>query len=261
MKLRRPACGPARHARMKELTTGGPLYKEVRRRLLQCLADGEWKPGDRIPSEPELARRFGVAISTIRAGISDLAAAGVVTRWQGRGTFVARHDLHPQGFRFSNIYDERGQKVFTQREIVSFKRAQADDEAARTLKLGHGGSRLIYRIEAVLRSGNAPVAAMELILPARRFPGLKAATLRQTGENLYALYQKSFGVTVIRMEEWVRARRAAAGLARVLGTTPGDPVLEVERVAYTFGDAPVELRRRTYEATRHQYLFSHDRLD
>lgn len=246
---------------MKALTGSGPLYKEVRRRLLQCLADGEWKPGERIPSEPDLARRFGVAISTIRAGISDLAAAGVVNRWQGRGTFVARHDLHPQGFRFSNIYDEREQKAFTRREIVSFKRVQADEEAAHRLQLGRAGSRLVYRIDAVLRSGAAPVAVMELILPAKLFPGLRAATLRQTGENLYALYQKSFGVTVVRMDEWVRARKSPPAMARTLGISRGDPVLEVERIAYTYNDVPVEVRRRTYEAMRHQYRFSHDRLE
>jgi GntR family transcriptional regulator len=246
---------------MKELTGTGPLYKEVRRRLLECLADGEWKPGDRIPSEPDLARRFGVAISTIRAGISDLAAAGVVNRWQGRGTFVARHDLHPQGFRFSNIHDARGQKVFTEREVTSFRRITADDEIARKLGLAAAGSNKVYRIEAVLRSGGATAAVMTLVLPARLFPGLRAATARQTGENLYALYQKSFDVTVIRMDEWVRARKAPAAMARTLGIATGDPVLEVERIAYTFGDVPVELRRRTYEATRHQYLFSHDRLD
>jgi GntR family transcriptional regulator len=246
---------------MKELTNGGPLYREVRRRLLQSLADGEWKPGERMPSEPALAARFGVAISTIRAGISDLAAAGIVTRWQGRGTFVARHDLHPQGFRFSNIYDARGEKVFTRREVVSFRRAQADPESARMLGLDQGGPRSVYRIEAVLRSGADPVAAMELLLPVPLFPRLKAATFRQTGENLYALYQKAFGVTVVRMSEWVRARKSPAGLARMLRIAPGDPVLEVERVAYGFNDVPVEIRRRTYEATRHQYRFSHDRLD
>jgi GntR family transcriptional regulator len=245
---------------MKQLHSGGPLYKEVRRQLLQCLAQGEWKPGERMPSEPELAERFGVAISTIRAGISELAAAGVVTRWQGRGTFVARHDLHPQGFRFSNIYDERGEKVFTEREITSFRRVQADEEAARKLGLP-ASSRIVYRVEAVLRAGAAAAAAMELVLPAKLFPGLKAATVRQTGENLYAMYQKAFNVTVVRMDEWVRARKATPALARRLDIPRGDPVLEVERIAYTFNDAPVEIRRRTYEASRHQYRFSHDRLE
>ena len=174
---------------------------------------------------------------------------------------MARHDLHPQGFRFSNIYDDRGEKVFTEREIISFRRVQSDEETARKLGMAAEGSRLVYRFEAVLRAGVVSVAAMELILPAKLFPGLKAATVRQTDENLYALYQKSFGVTVIRMDEWIRASKASAALAKTLGIPGGDPVLEVERIAYTFGDQPVELRRRTYEATAHQYRFSHDRLE
>ncbi len=98
-----------------------PLYKEVRRHILQSLAEGEWKPGERLPTESALAERFGVAISTVRAGVGELTAAGVLIRRQGKGTFVARHDPHSQHFRFSNIYDSKQQKASTTREIVSMR--------------------------------------------------------------------------------------------------------------------------------------------
>jgi DNA-binding GntR family transcriptional regulator len=61
----------------------GPLYLGVKRRILERLAAGEWKPGDRLPTEPELAARFGVAISTVRAGLADLSSAGIVVKRQG----------------------------------------------------------------------------------------------------------------------------------------------------------------------------------
>lgn len=242
-----------------QLLANGPLYKEVRRRLLRCLAEGEWKPGERIPSEAQLAQRFGVAVSTIRAGIKHLAEAGILIRWQGRGTFVARHELRPQGFRFSNIYNNAGEKVFSQREIISVKRVRPDDETVEKLRLGD--SELIYQIEALLKTGDTAVATMALILPARLFRNLRVDTLRQTEENLYSVYQRRYGITVVRMDEWVRARKASREIAGALGIPVNDPVLEVERIAYSFNDVPVEIRRRTYEATHHQYLFSHDRLE
>src|SRR5687767_12691427 len=84
----------------------GPLYKEVRRQILDCVAKGEWRPGERLPNESALAKRFGVAISTIRAGVSNLCDARVLTRIQGKGTFVSRHDVARQQYYFSNVFDE-----------------------------------------------------------------------------------------------------------------------------------------------------------
>ena len=55
-----------------------PLYKEVEQRILRCLADGEWKPGDQLPAEQQIAERFGVAVFTLRAGISELVKSGLL---------------------------------------------------------------------------------------------------------------------------------------------------------------------------------------
>src|SRR4051812_12410466 len=62
-----------------EMRSALPLYKQIESDILQCLASGEWKPGDQLPTEPELAKRFGVAIYTVRAGIGSLVTAGILT--------------------------------------------------------------------------------------------------------------------------------------------------------------------------------------
>ncbi len=104
---------------------GTPLYKEVRRYVLSRLNSGDWKPGQKIPPELELARQLNVAISTVRAGIKDLAAEGLLIRRQGKGTFVGQHDFQSQHFRYSNIYSDRNEKIITSREILSIKRMRA----------------------------------------------------------------------------------------------------------------------------------------
>jgi GntR family transcriptional regulator len=68
-----------------------PLYKEVRNLLTQGLAQGEWKPGEALPSESKLAQRFHVSIGTIRHAIDELVAEQILVRHQGRGPFVATH--------------------------------------------------------------------------------------------------------------------------------------------------------------------------
>src|SRR5947209_5874021 len=78
--------------RMEELANGSmlaaPLYREVRRRLLDSLAGGVWAPGDALPPESELAKRYTVSIGTLRKAVDELVADGILVRQQGRGTFV-----------------------------------------------------------------------------------------------------------------------------------------------------------------------------
>lgn len=242
-------------------TTEVPLYKEVRRTLLQCLARGEWKPGDQLPPEPELAGRFGVAIPTVRAGVGDLVAAGVLIRRQGKGTFVARHDSHAQEFRFSNILNSRHENISTRRTKVLMRKVRADPESARLLRLGAGEAGMVFRIESVLEADGSPVGLMELILPHKPFSRLTKTDLEQSQDNLYSVYQRACGVTVLRMEERVFARAAGRHTAKALRVRPDHPILVVERLAFTFDDCPVEIRRRSFEGLEHYYLFTHNRLD
>ena len=243
------------------IPSGAPLYREVRRRILELLASGEWRPGDRLPNEAQLARRFGVAISTIRAGVQELSDAGLLIRRQGKGTFVARHDFERQQFRFSNVYGQNSEKLVTRRDITGVNKVVASAPIRALLGLEKSGSSYVHQVSAILLEGDEPVAAMELFLPVERFPNLRKSHLEQTSENLYAVYQREFGVTVVRMEEKVQAHVATPRLAKALNVRAGNPILCVERIAYTYNDVPIELRRRLYEGTRHYYRFLHDRLD
>jgi GntR family transcriptional regulator len=253
--------------RLNDIAFDAPLYKEVRRRILEALARGEWQPGERLPNETELATRFGVAVSTVRAGVAELAAAGVLVRRQGKGTFVTRHDRHGPQFRFSNIYDAHG-KVETVREITSMRRMRADRETAALLGLtertrsgNQPYSAYVHRVDALLQADGRNIATMELLLPCVLFPKLRQPDLERTDENLYAVYQSRFGITVLRMEERITARNAQRRTAHALGVKVGHPLLLVERVAYSFNNRPVEIRRRLYEGLGHHYLFTHESLD
>jgi GntR family transcriptional regulator len=246
---------------LSNLSSGAPLYKEVRRRILEALARGEWRAGERLPNEADLAKRFGVAVSTIRAGVRELTAAGILVRRQGKGTFVARHDFERQQFRFSNVYGSDQKKVVTRRHITAIKRVAADRATRLLLQLDGTGSADVHQISAILKVGEEPVAVMELVLPAAKFPGLRQKDLEQNSENLYSVYQRVFGITVVRMEEKVFAKTATAALARKLNVQAGHPILCVERIAFSFNDIPMEIRRRLYEGSQHYYLFVHERLD
>lgn len=230
-----------------------PLYKQVGDRILQCLADGEWKPGEQLPTETQLAERFGVAVFTIRAGIGDLVATNILVRKQGKGTFVARHSRLRQRYQFSHIHDTSGRQILPDRELLSFGKANATDEEAAWLGLPREGKQAIYRLKMLSVEDRTAVATLDIVLPARMFGGLTASAIRNAQENLYAAYQDECGVNVIRIEERIYAGLATVGEARALKLRAASPVLRVERIAYTYRNLPVEFRTRVFDATKYHY--------
>lgn len=230
-----------------------PLYKQVGDRILQCLAEGEWKPGEQLPTESQLADRFGVAVFTIRAGISDLVSANILVRKQGKGTFVARHSRLRQRFQFSHIHDAAGVQILPGRELLAFEKGTANDEEAARLELPKKSRQSVYRLKMLSIDNGAPVATLDITLPAGMFSGLTAGAIRKAQENLYAVYQDECGINVIRVEEHIYAGLATSAAARALRLREGAPILRVERIAYTYRNVPVEFRTRVFDATRYHY--------
>ncbi|MFP5407449.1 MAG: GntR family transcriptional regulator, partial [Gammaproteobacteria bacterium] len=103
MNTRATSAGNVEPGAPSPTPTFAPLYRQIQALLTRSLQEGEWKPGEAIPSEPELATRFGVSQGTVRKAIDELAAAHVVVRRQGRGTFVASHHEVRTQFRFLRI--------------------------------------------------------------------------------------------------------------------------------------------------------------
>jgi len=230
-----------------------PLYKQVGDRILQCLAAGEWKPGEQLPTESQLGERFGVAVFTIRAGIGDLVAANILVRKQGKGTFVARHSRLRQRHQFSHIHDASGKQILPSRELLAFGKTIATDEEVARLMLPRDGKPAIYRLKMLSVDNGVAIATLDIVLPAKMFNGLTATAVRNAQENLYAAYQDECSVNVIRIEEHIHASLATASEARALKLRTGSPVMRVERIAYTYRNLLVEFRTRVFDATKYHY--------
>lgn len=247
---------PAAPAMQAALLLAEPLYKQVKNQLVRSLAQGEWKPGEMLPSEQKLAARYGVGISTVRAAIGQLAAAKVLARKQGKGTFVSLQDERRNIYQFFHVVRNDGVKELPVSELLSFKKAKADNHAADLLQLprtAHGAD--VFRLSNVLRVAGVPVVLSDITIPCALFPGLSEKILREGGATLYAVYQTHFGVNIVRSSEQLRAIRTTPGDAAILALEPEEPMLEIQRVAYTFNDAPVEVRRSRVNTGNYFYLF------
>lgn len=251
-----PAARPqVREALQGALLAPGPLYKQVKHQLVRSLAEGEWKAGEMLPSESRLAARFGVGISTIRAAIGELVAARVLARRQGKGTFVPLHGDRLSIYQFFHVVRNDGTKELPVSELLSLRRAKADDEVADLLRLPRGaGSAQVFKLRNVLRVSAVPVVLSDIVIPAALFPGLSEAIVREGGTTLYAVYQSRFGISIVRTVEQLRAVKSDPAAARIFGARSGDPLLQVRRIAYTFNDVPVEVRRSRIDTRQFHYL-------
>jgi GntR family transcriptional regulator len=93
----------------------------------------------------------------------------------------------------------------------------------------------------------------QIYLAGDLFEGLTLEALRGGERSLYSLFESDFGVRMINAEEHLRAVAADPESAGMLGVAVGDPLLLVERTAYTYGNKPVEWRRGLYYTRNHYY--------
>ena len=231
-----------------------PLYQQIKSLILQSLQAGEWKPGEPIPSEMDLAARFRVSQGTVRKAIDELAAENLVVRRQGKGTFVATHAEQNVQYRFLKLVPDSGDTQTegpAERTIVDCKRLRAASDVARALALRTGDA--VLQVRRVLAYAGVPTILEDLWLPGVPFKGLTAERLREWRGPMYAMFETEFGVRMVRAEEQIRAVLPDASQAALLSVSNATPLLSVERIAHTYNDAPMELRRGLYRTDTHHY--------
>ena len=231
--------------------TFSPLYQQIKALIMQSLQTGEWKPGELIPSEVELAYRYKVSQGTVRKAIDELSADNLVVRRQGKGTFVATHHEARVQFRFLRLMPDAGDAHQPENQILEVKRLRGPAEVARVLDIKAGDS--VVFIRRLQRFGGVPTIMEEIWLPGAIFKGLTAERLAEYKGPMYGLFETEFGTQMIRASEKLKAVAADELSVELLKVQPGTPLLSVERVAFTYGDRPVELRRALYVTTEYHY--------
>jgi GntR family transcriptional regulator len=238
----------------------GPLYRQARRELQRAVESGRYSPGDLLPSETVIARALGVSIGTLRKAVDELVHEHVLVRRQGKGTFVALHNDDRFLFQFFHVEPRddaaaeggpRGRE-YPQVECVAFARGRADDAEAAALRIRPGDA--VVRVDNRLSLSGRPVVHDRIVVAAQTFKGLSEKRFMERPSTIYNLYQTDHGITVLRARERARATAAGRETARILGVPIGRPVLEVHRLALTFGDKPVEYRVSTINTANHDYV-------
>ena len=237
-----------------KLSTGKgsiPLYLQIIELLISRISNGEWKPGDVIPSEINLAGELDVSQGTVRKAITELVESNVLTRRQGLGTFVSNHDSDRALFHFFHLTDNSGNKVLPDSEVLSCKRKGATKYEASRLGL-ETGTRVI-KIERIRKMDSKPTILETIVLPEAPFKNLGREDNCNLPNMLYELYEKQYGITIHSADEQLRAVSAGEKEASLLELEAGSPLLLIERVALSLDKTPVELRVSRCNTRGHYY--------
>lgn len=229
-----------------------PLYKKVKDQIIKLLAKNVWRPGEMLPTERQLAERFEVGISTIRAAIGELVAAHILVRSQGKGTYVASHGSADDRYRFFNLFDSGGHKASFIREVVKIRKEEGSTEVTAALALPPNAS--VFRLTMHIYARRTPIALSHLTVPASLFPDLDRKMEMEGDTSLYAIFQSAYGINVIRLQEKLTAVKAPPAVRKALELPAGEPVLRIDRTAYTFNGSAVEVRSTWIHTSHHHYL-------
>ncbi|MGI9405003.1 MAG: GntR family transcriptional regulator [Hyphomicrobiaceae bacterium] len=215
-----------------------PLYLQVQELLTRRISSGSLGQGAALPSEFQIADELGVSQGTVRKALDALAAARLVVRVQGKGTFVVEQTPEDVHFRFFNIFNDNDHRVLPDSRGTKVTSGQAS--ALERRKLGLDAKARVCRIRRLRTVDDEPFIVERIVVPEAVFPGLSSRT--RIPNTLYDLFQSDFGILVIRAHDRVFAEACDVAMADVLGIPTGAPLTVIDRVAHDIHDMPVEWR-------------------
>ncbi len=235
---------------MTDLNDRRPIYQRLSDQLALEIAQNKLRPGEVIPTEPELAAKHKVALGTVRKAIDVLVGEGLIVRVQGRGMFVRRPDFGTAFVRFIRFFGSAGDRRMPKSRILSREALVGPREVTDALRLD-GGTRVI-RLRRLRIHDGLPVLFEEIWLEEARFAPV--LTMEETQPQLlYPLYESLCGEIVARAEETITIETANDDDAELLSLVVGRPVVLIDRLAFGYDGRPIEWRRSRGPASDFRY--------
>jgi len=228
----------------------GTQLRSIMEDLIETL-----KPGDPLPSERELAERYGVARMTVRAEITRLAAEGMVARVQGRGTFVAEARVAQAATLSSFTEDMRARGLTAGSQVLGQGTEPADDLVAGRLGIEPGA--VVVRVRRVRTADGEPMALEEAFLAAERFGALAEEDL--DGRSLFTVLEERFGARFPSADQQVVAVEIVGEDANLLRVAPGRAGLKFHTILLDADERPLAYAWSLFRGDRYEIRLRQER--
>jgi GntR family transcriptional regulator len=227
---------------------GVTAHGQIEDWLADAIAAGQLSPGDRLPTENDLAAWLGVSRMTLRQALGELAQRGLVTRAVGRsgGTFVAEPKLEQDLTTLAGFSEQlrRHGKVAGAR-VLAAAAIPASPAAAAALELADG--ERVHDVRRIRLADGRPIVIEHSQFPAKLFPDLLD---RRLDGSLYDLLAEGYAMRPHRARESLEPVVAGVREAEALEIEEGAPLMLVERTAYAADGQPVEYARDLFRGDR-----------
>lgn len=225
-------------------------YQIVDNIIRQGLINNTWKPGEMLPSEIQLATELNVSQGTVRKALNDMVAEHLLFRQQGVGTFVSEHTERRSLFLYFSIVGNDGARILPESNILSCEEKLPSPLEKSKLELIDGD--MIVRFQRIRYFNNISTIIETICLPLEHFPGFGSEM--EPPNNLFRFYQSTYGITVAKAEEHLKATIASAEEATILNINEGTPMLEIDRIAKMLDGRPVEWRISHCDTSNYRYV-------
>ena len=226
-----------------------PLYVQIAEILRQSIEGGQFKKGEKLPSENELVQRFGISRITATAALDELVKARLAYRERGRGTFVAQPILSNFSFFSSFTEDMRERGLEPSSRLVSLVETKPDLEMLEKLRMADNTS--YYCLKRVRLANHEPVVLQSAFLPADLYPDLKSIDFEK--QYLYEVMRKTYGYKPTWGEAIVEAGTASLEEAGYLDIKNGAPVLIIWHLSLDDRFVVLEYVRSVYRSDRFSF--------
>lgn len=210
-----------------------PYYVQIKCYLRQLIQ--ELPPNAMIPSEKELADKFGVSRGTAKQAIMDLVYEGTLYRKQGKGTFISSQIVRSYKDlpTFTRDIERSGHKAFCR--PLSFQTSAPAPRAR--LFFGLLDDETVIRYKRIVYEGDEPIAIVSSFLNDHLFHGLQ---LSEIGDSLYSALEKKYGYAPAQAHDSYRVAEISPKTAKLLNQAEGGFIIYSERLACLSDGTPAE---------------------
>lgn len=227
-----------------------PLYYQLAEAIEQQISAGDLRPGDRLPSERDLAQEAGISRMTARQALTYLAERGAIEIRHGVGTFIAHPKLTSDPLHLLGFTE---QMMATGGTVSSTVLAQEISPASPSVAaaLGIETGSPVVRIQRLRSLNDTPMLLETSFFPRHLCDGIEKIDLSH--RSLYATLDLDYGVRLTHAQQSVEAIAADAAESEFFGIDPGSPMLLLEGVASTATNEPGEYFKAVYRGDRFKF--------
>lgn len=240
-----------------------PLWFQIAERLRTAIRQGEFSPGDVLPSEAKLNALFGVSRATSRASLDDLEKEGLIVRRSGKGSIVLRARVDQPAEEMSGFAEDMRRRGLSPSYLTQEAgRFRAGTEVAEALEVKPNA--MVFRSRRLLKADGAPMGIAISWLAPRLFREVKPPSAEELNKgSLYEWLQRRCNIQIRRAREYIEAAIAAPEMAETLDVPPGSALLIARRQSFDGSGQPAEYAVLHFRADRYRFQLEvqRDRLN